>query len=253
MSLTGKHAVVTGASRGIGAAIAARLASESCRLTLLGRNLETLQQVADTLPGALSLQCDVCSEASIVPAFAAAASRHGTVDILVNNAGAAQTAPFHKTSRTDLQRMLDVNLLGTFLCTQQVIGPMAAQGYGRVVNIASTAGLKGFAYGSAYAAAKHAVIGLTRCLALEMAEKGVTVNAVCPGYTDTDMVSDAIDLIVRKTGRSAAQAREFLVSHNPQRRLTRPEEVAATVAWLCQDDALAITGQSIAVAGGEVM
>jgi NAD(P)-dependent dehydrogenase (short-subunit alcohol dehydrogenase family) len=253
MSLPGKHAVVTGAGRGIGACIAARLAAAGYRVTLMGRNLELLQQAAATLPHAFAVPCDVTREEAVVAAFALAVEHQGVVEILVNNAGAAISAPFHKTQKTGLQQMLDVNLIGPFLCTQQVIQPMVKQRYGRIINIASTAALKGYAYVSAYGAAKHGLLGLTRCLALEVAEQGVTVNAVCPGYTETDLLRESIENINRKTGRSAAEAREDLIRHNPQKRLIQPAEVASVVAWLCQPDAAAITGQALAVAGGETM
>lgn len=253
MPLEGKHAVVTGAGRGIGACIATVLAAAGCRLTLMGRNMELLQHTAASLAGAFAVQCDVTSEAEVVSAFTMAVDHQGVVDILINNAGAATSAPFRKTSKTDLQQMLDVNLVGPFLCTQQVIGPMVKQGYGRIINIASTAALKAYAYVSAYGAAKHGVLGLTRCLALEVAGQGVTVNAVCPGYTETDMVRDAIQSITQKTGRSTAEARAELTRHNPQQRLVQPSEVASAVAWLCQADSASITGQSIVVAGGEIM
>ena len=177
----------------------------------------------------------------------------GPVAILVNNAGAAESAPFVRTSLALLRRMLEVNLIGTFLCSRAALPDMLEAGFGRIVNVASIAGLKGAAYVSAYCAAKHGVIGLTRALALETATKGITVNAVCPSYTDTDMTRAAVANIVAKTGRSAADAEMELVRKNPQGRLIRPEEVAATVLWLCAPGAEAITGQAIAVAGGEVM
>jgi NAD(P)-dependent dehydrogenase (short-subunit alcohol dehydrogenase family) len=172
--------------------------------------------------------------------------------VLVNNAGAAESAPLVRTSLDLFRRLLDVNLIGTFLCSRAALPGMLEAGFGRVVNVASIAGLKGAAYVSAYCAAKHGVVGLTRALALETAARGITVNAVCPGYTDTDMVRSAIANIVEKTGRSAAEAYAELVMKNPQGRLVQPEEVAATVLWLCSPGAEAITGQAIAIAGGEV-
>jgi NAD(P)-dependent dehydrogenase (short-subunit alcohol dehydrogenase family) len=174
------------------------------------------------------------------------------VHILINNAGQAASAKFTATDEVLWNRIMAVNVNGTYLCTRQAVSDMLEIGYGRIVNIASIAGLRGGAYISAYAASKHAVIGLTRSLALELATKNITVNAVCPGYTDTGIARDAIANIVRKTGRTEAEALESLVATNPQRRLITPEEVAHTVLWVCGPGAESITGQSIVVAGGEV-
>jgi NAD(P)-dependent dehydrogenase (short-subunit alcohol dehydrogenase family) len=251
--LGGRHAVVTGAGRGIGAAIAGTLAAEGAKVTLIGRDLAPLRERAAVLPTARALSCDVTDEAAVASAFAKASHAFGPVAVLVNNAGAAESAPFVRTSLELLRRMLDVNLIGTFLCSRAALPGMLETGFGRIVNVASIAGLKGAAYVSAYCAAKHGVVGLTRALALETAAKGITVNAVCPSYADTDMVRRAIANIVERTGRSAAEAHAELVKKNPQGRLVRPEEVAATVLWLCSPGAEAITGQAIAVAGGEVM
>ena len=186
-------------------------------------------------------------------AFASARQRFGAISILVNNAGQASSAPFLKTDAVLWNQMLAVNLTGTLLCTQAAVPDMLAGGWGRVVNIASTAGLAGYAYVAAYCAAKHGVIGLTRALALEFAKKGLTVNAVCPGYTETDIVRDSIANVMAKTGRTEAQARAEFTAGNPQGRLVQAEEVADTVVWLCGPAASAITGQSIAVCGGELM
>lgn len=253
MELTGKHAVITGGGRGIGAAIADALSAAGAKVTIMGRDLEKLQDKARTLPEGLAVQCDVTDETSVAAAFVAACARHGSVDILVNNAGAAQSLPFRKTDRAHLQHMLDVNLMGPYLCIQAVLQEMMDKGAGRIINIASTAALKGYSYVTAYSAAKHGVLGLTRSLAQEMATKGVTVNAVCPGFTETDIARDAIRNIVAKTGRTEAQAIAELTVHNPQKRLIQPAEVAASVLWLCRADSASITGQAIAVAGGEVM
>ncbi len=255
-SLQGRHAVVTGAGRGIGAAIAERLAAEGAVLTLLGRNLDMLQALAARLPAsarALPVACDITSDASVTDAFAAARAASGPVAVLVNNAGQAESAPFHRIDADHWQRMLEVNLTGTFRCIQAALPDLLAAGAGRIVNVASTAGLRGYAYVAAYAAAKHGVVGLTRALALELATKGITVNAVCPGYTDTDIVRDSVARIVAKTGRSVEAAQAEFVRGNPQRRLVAPAEVADTVAWLCGDGAAAVTGQAISVSGGEVM
>ena len=183
----------------------------------------------------------------------AAFARLGAVDILVNNAGAAESAPFAKTGLDMLERMLAVNLKAAFFCTQAVLPGMLAAKAGRIVNIASTAGLTGYPYVSAYVAAKHALVGLTRALALETARSGVTVNAVCPGFTDTDLVARAVETITAKTGRSTEAARAELAKTNPMGRLVTPQEVASAVAYLCLPGAGAVTGQAIVVAGGEVM
>ena len=244
-----KHAVVTGGGSGIGAAVARRLLADGLRVTLMGRSAERLQAqraaLARTAAEVAVQVCDVADPGSVTDAFAAV----GDVDVLVNNAGQVETAPLHRTSLELWQRMLGVNLTGTFLCTQAVLPGMLARRQGRIVNIASTAALKGYAYVAAYCAAKHGVLGLTRALALEVAAKGVTVNAVCPGYTETDIVASAIDNIVAKTGRTPDEARAELAKASPQGRLIQPDEVADTVAWLVRSGA--VNGQAIAVCGGE--
>jgi NAD(P)-dependent dehydrogenase (short-subunit alcohol dehydrogenase family) len=237
VSLQGKHALVTAGTRGIGAAIVDSLRSYGARVTVLGR----------TAPA--DVQADVTDPHAVARAFESA----GPIDILINNAGQASSAPFLKTDLELWRRMLAVNLDGVFYCTQAALPRMLEAGWGRVVNIASTAGLTGYGYVSAYCAAKHGVIGLTRALALEVATKNITVNAVCPGFTETDMLAGAVDNIVAKTGRTLEQARAELASKNPQRRLVQPAEVANAVAWLCLPGSESITGQAIAVAGGEVM
>lgn len=254
--LSGKHAVVTGGGRGIGAAIARTLAEQGASVTLMGRTRTQLDAQAAELRALGEIHCeavDVADAASVTTAFDNAARRLGPVAILVNNAGQAASASFVKTELSLWQQMLDVNLTGVFLGTRAALPGMLAAGWGRIVNITSTAGQKGYPYVSAYCAAKHGVIGMTRALALEMARKGITVNAVCPGYTDTDIVRDAVANIQATTGRSAAEAFAELAKHNPQGQLVRPEEVANAVLWLCRPGSEAITGQAISVSGGEVM
>ncbi|MDN3921980.1 SDR family NAD(P)-dependent oxidoreductase [Roseateles violae] len=246
--LSGLHAVVTGGGSGIGAAIAEALIADGAHVTLMGRSLERLQAQQRRLGDAASIQaCDVGDEASVQSAFAAI----GAVDILVNNAGQVETAPLGKTSLALWQRMLQVNLTGTFLCSREVAAGMAQRGFGRIVNVASTAALTGYAYVAAYCAAKHGVLGLTRAMALELAKKGVTVNAVCPGYTETEIIERSIETLVAKTGRSAEEALGQFAAANPQGRLVQPQEVANSVLWLVQRGSAAVNGQAIAVCGGE--
>jgi len=248
-----RHAVVTGGGRGIGAAVARQLIEAGLHVTLMGRDEVTLAAAHAELGALQTVAVDVTDASSVERAFTVAVAEGGPVGVLVNNAGAAESAPFERTDLGLLERMLAVNLTGTFLCSQAVLPGMRKGGWGRIVNVASTAGLKGYAYVAAYCAAKHGVVGLTRALALETARDGITVNAVCPGYTDTDMTRQTLDTIRAKTGRDHEAAQAELVRHNPQGRLVDPREVAEAVAWLCEEGSAAVTGQAIAVAGGEVM
>src|SRR5262245_10583725 len=214
-ALSGQHAVVTGGGRGIGAAVAAALVAEGATVSLLGRDAARLAARVETLGGAARAQgvaVDVADEGSVKAALASVRARFGRIDVLVNNAGDAGSAPLAKTDLALWQRMLAVNLTGTFLCTREVLPEMTARGSGRIVNVASTAGLVGYAYVSAYCAAKHGVVGFTRATALECAKTGVTVNAVCPGYTETDMVGAAVANIVAKTGKTESETRAALVA-----------------------------------------
>jgi NAD(P)-dependent dehydrogenase (short-subunit alcohol dehydrogenase family) len=256
--LAGRHAVITGGGRGIGAAVAMELARLGADLTVMGRTLEVLQTLAARIHDecgvrAQAVVVDVTDEAGVQRAFEAACEALGPALLLVNNAGVAGSAPFKRMNLAHWRWMLDVNATGTFLCTRQVVDGMTAAGWGRIVNLASVAGLRGYPYVAAYAASKHAVLGLTRSLALEMARTGVTVNAVCPGYTETQMLERSVENIVSKTGRGEVEARTELASLNPQGRFIQPEEVAEVVGWLCLPSSASITGQAIAVAGGEVM
>ena len=254
--LEGRHALVTGGARGIGLACAQALQQRGATLTLLGRDRAALDAAVASLgrQGAVrAVAADIADEASVRAAFEQAAQDAGAIDILVNNAGQATSQRFERTDAAQWQAMLAVNLTGTYHCIQAALPGMLAAGWGRVINVASTAGLIGYPYVSAYCAAKHGVVGLTRALALEVARKGVTVNAVCPGFTETDIVRDAVDNIVRKTGRTAGQARAELAARNPQGRLVQPGEVAEAVAWLALPACASINGQAIAIDGGEVM
>jgi len=253
--LSGKHALVTGGWRGIGAAVVKILLAHGARVTSVSRTGAPPKEsgASGSRDAIHYASADVTDPESVRKAFESARGRFGEITILVNNAGQAASAPFLKTDPTLWRKMMVVNLDGTFHCTQAVLAGMLAAGWGRIINIASTAGLTGYGYVTAYCAAKHGVVGLTRALAIEVATKGVTVNAVCPGFTDTDIAKEAVANIVAKTGRTAEQAQGELASRNPQKRLVRPEEVANTVAWLCLPGSEAITGQAIAVAGGELM
>jgi NAD(P)-dependent dehydrogenase (short-subunit alcohol dehydrogenase family) len=240
-------ALITGGAKGIGLAIARRLAADGASITLIGRDATALQRAAREL-GARYRVADVTDDAALRDAIAALS----TCDILVNNAGGALSKPFARHDLSDFRSMLDVNLLGAVNACQAVLPGMRTRGFGRIINIASTAGLKGYAYVTAYVAAKHALVGFTRALALETVRDGVTVNAVCPGFTDTDLVGRAAANIAESTGRSIEDARQTLAANNPAGRLVQPEEVAEVVGFLCGPGASAITGQAIAVACGEV-
>jgi NAD(P)-dependent dehydrogenase (short-subunit alcohol dehydrogenase family) len=254
--LDGKHVLITGGGTGIGAAIARSLAEAGAAVSLVGRRLQPLQIMARSLPKAAAIVADITKEADNEAMVRAAREAHGPIDILIANAGAAETAPAGKIDLALWQRMLDVNLTGAFLSVRATLPDLTRQGGPeagrRIVFIASTASLKGYPYVVAYCAAKHGVIGLTRALAAELTPKGVTVNAVCPGFTETALLESALATSVAKTGRSRAETELALARRNPQGRFLKPEEVAATVLFLCTAAAQAITSQAISVSGGEV-
>lgn len=253
LPLAGHHAVVTGGGAGIGAAIADKLHELGANLTLMDIAEENLKKKCAELPNAQPVTVDATDAASIKQAFADATKKFGHITILVNNVGTGISAPFQKLENDTWNFLLNINLNSVFYCTREVLPAMIENGWGRIINMGSTAGVKGFAYITAYCAAKHGVIGLTRALAIETARTGVTVNALCPGYANTDLLEKTIKNIMDKTGMPREKAEDSLKANNPQRRFIEPYEIANTVAWLCLPGSESVTGQSIAIAGGEIM
>ena len=249
--LQGRRAVITGGGTGIGLACAKRLSEDGVHVILMGRNLQRLQDEAQSIPGARAIRVDVTEGDSVAAAFDEARTT-GAIDILINNAGIAAASAFHKTSLEEWNRIQAVNVEGLVRCSQAVVADMARSDYGRIVNIASIAGLRGGAYIAPYVASKHAVVGLTKSLSLEYAATRMTVNAICPGYVETAIVENALANIMEKTGRSREDALKELTKNNPQGRLIQPEEVAESVAWLCSPLSGSVSGQAIMVSGGAI-
>jgi NAD(P)-dependent dehydrogenase (short-subunit alcohol dehydrogenase family) len=250
-TLAGRHALVTGGGTGIGAAIATTLARAGALVMICGRRQQPLQGIAEGDSNIRAMTADVTDESSVAKLYQQAEAAGEPIDIVVANAGMAESAPAHKTSLDLWTRTLNVNLTGAFLTVKPALAGMRERGRGRVVFIASTAGLKGYAYVAPYVAAKHGVVGLARALAVETAATGITVNAVCPGFTDTPMLNESIRHIVETTNRNEEDVRATLAKRHAQARFVQPKEVADVVLWLCSDAAAAVTGQAIAVSGGE--
>jgi NAD(P)-dependent dehydrogenase (short-subunit alcohol dehydrogenase family) len=259
MTLKNRLALVTGGGRGIGRAVALAFACAGAGVAVVARTEQEVARVAEELRGQFGVEaahavCDVSDSRSVAEAFSSVSERFGRApDILVNNAGIAESAPLAKTGDDFWQRHLAVNLSGTFYFMRAALPPMVERGWGRVINVASIAGKTGAPYIAAYSASKHGVLGLTRSAALEVATKGVTVNAICPGYVETGMTERAVENITARTGRPAEEARALLTQMNPQRRIVEPEEVAALALLLASDEGRGINGQAINIDGGSVL
>lgn len=251
MNWTEQHVLISGGGSGVGAEIARQMADNGARVTILGRRQQALDAVA-TETGALALCCDVTDAAAVAAAVASAAAQHGPVSVAVANAGAAPSMPFHKLSSAELDAVLGVNLKGVFHVWQATLGGMRKAGRGRLIAIASTAGLKGYPYVTAYCAAKHGVIGLTRALAHELGNSGITANAICPGFIETPLLERSLQAITAKTGLTTEQATSSLLAGNPQQRFIQTSEVAGTVLWLCSDAAASVNGHALSLSGGEI-
>jgi NAD(P)-dependent dehydrogenase (short-subunit alcohol dehydrogenase family) len=252
--LDGRCAVVTGGGRGIGAAAARALAEAGARVLVAARSTDQIERVAKDLRQSghevSAVACDVTDETAVERLARAAAERFSAVDVLVHSAGMASSAPLHRMTLAEWEEIFRVNVTGTFLCTRAFLPGMVDRKWGRVIHVASVAGLAGGKYISAYSASKHAVIGFTRSVAAEVAPSGVTVNAVCPGYVDTPMTREGVARIAARTGRTEAEALGAILATNPQGRLIEPDEVARTVTWLCEEEARGVNGRAIVIDGG---
>ncbi|WP_193183112.1 SDR family NAD(P)-dependent oxidoreductase [Nisaea sediminum] len=248
MSLDGKTALITGGGSGVGADMALRFAEAGARVVIAGRRIDALETVAGRHSAISPCAADVTDEAAVAALFKAA----GPVDIVIANAGMAESAPFAKTGLADWNRHIAVNLTGTFLTLRAGLQQMKGRDWGRLIAVASTAGLKGYPYVAAYTAAKHGVVGLVRSVALEVARSGVTANALCPGFLDTEMTERSIANIVEKTGTTPDEARAKLAANNPQGRLIAPVEVSAAALWLCGPGSEGVNGEAVSISGGEI-
>lgn len=252
MTIDGRHIVVTGGGTGVGRAMAEAFATAGAKVTIMGRREGPLRDVASWHKLIDWVTCDVTDPASVATAFKQARGQNGVVSVVVANAGAAVSTPFHRMTPDQLNAMLAVNLGGVVNAWQAALPDMKAEGWGRLIVVASTAGLKGYAYASGYAAAKHAVVGLTRSLAIELGDCGVTANAICPGFIETPMLERSISNIMEKTGMNEDAARASLLACNPQGRFIQPEEVAGTALWLCSEAARSANGHALMLSGGEI-
>ena len=252
MKLHNKHAVVTGGGSGVGAAIALNLAKNKAKVTILGRRDKPLKEIANKHENIDWRVCDVTNANDLEQCYKNIRKKFGKINIVIANAGEAFSMPFHKMSAKDISSIMDINVIGVFNSFKYALEDMESEGWGRMIAISSTAGLKGYSYVSAYCASKHAVIGLTRSLAMELARKGITVNSVCPSYIDTPMTKRTIENITKLTNLSDEDAIQNLVSSNPQERLIQPSEVAETISWICKETSNSINGQSISISGGEI-